>query len=645
MFSFKARKDAPTFKAYDRIESVSDIIDSHLPVYGNRAGIRYDTGDTYVTVSFADYLDAVRSMIHFFTEMGIESKVVATYCKNRLEWDMVGMATMYRGNAIFPLDTKTHQPELEHLLMINPPDYMLVSKAQLPKVRQLLDRLGLSTILIVADYTDTYEDQRVTFDGLREGEISVAEIVKRYDPKEAISPSPQLARNPNIVLGHYPTSGTTALPKIVMISNDNIVHEINEAVNVVNLRPNEDMLNLGPYTHIGTLVEWLMTKTRGFTVTYFTREADEDDVLEDEIEKMKKLGVRVKCLLGVPKLWIYLMKEVLEEMKNRNVFNDLYSYLLSIEKNSKLHDIGNLEKAKLAGIKLLLKNKLGGYFSYGISSSMKLDAGVVEIFGKLGITIIDVYGATEATGIISRNKLNELYPGTSGKIIEPLNCRLVDEETVPGIASKVGMIEIKGRTVSRGYLGERENSHLNDDGYYNTGDLGWIDDLDCVNLVGRKKELTRWHDGSYIDPQYLSNLMVRNIFIKDALVTHLNKEDEFLTVYVYPDKTRIMKDPRWKRELKAGLTDNQIFRRRVEDAIDYAQSIATVPAPLGKDKIFVLPRKLMRTPTHKIKFMYELTRLNEAQPIEVAQLNLDAPDKPEEAVIDFDWGLPLPQVV
>ena len=201
----------------------------------------------------------------------------------------------------------------------------------------------------------------------------------------------------------------------MQITNGAVLAEINEAIDVINLRPNEEVLNIGPYTHIATLVEFLLTKTRGFPVTYFTREPDDDDVLEDEIRKLKNQGVRIKALMAVPKFWIYVMKEVLEEMKNKPVLENLYRHLGAIERNDRLHDIGTLDKAKLASMRILLRNKLGGYFSYGVSSSMKLDGSIVEIFGKLGITVIDIYGATEVTGIIARNRLNDILPGSCGR--------------------------------------------------------------------------------------------------------------------------------------------------------------------------------------------------------------------------------------
>ena len=248
------------------------------------------------------------------------------------------------------------------------------------------------------------------------------------------------------------------------------------------------------------MVEFLVTKTRGFTVTYFTREPDDDDVLEDEIKKLKKLDVRIKVLMAVPKFWIYLLKELLEEMKNKPVLHNLYKHIISIEKHQNLHDIGTLDKAKLSAMRILLRNKLGGYFSYGISSSMKLDGSIVEIFGKLGITVIDIYGATECCGIISRNRLNDVKPSSCGRIISLLNYRLADQRIIPGIKKQVGILEVKGATTMHSYLGEEKNASLGKDGFFNTGDLCWLDDEGYLYILGRKKELMLWDDGSYIDP-------------------------------------------------------------------------------------------------------------------------------------------------
>ncbi len=614
MFDFNAKRKETTFKAYSSITSVADIIENQLPAYGNRDVLRFDLGKHYGSLTFDVYLNYLKAMIQFFTRNNIEQKVISTFCKNRIEWDMVGMATFYRANALYPLDTKTNLVELEHLLKLNPPDYMLIAKAQLTKMRQLKSKLNLKTIFIVADLMDVFEDLNCEDVDIAPDEIKVSSIFSEFDMNQPVQKS-ALLDDPNTILGHYPTSGTTSLPKIVAISHGNIVAEVNEAVDVINLRHNEDLLNIGPYTHIATLVEFLVTKTRGFCVTYFTREPDDDDVLEDEIKKLKSQGVRIKALMAVPKFWIYLMKEVLEEMKNKPVLHELYKHLISIEKSGKLYDIGTLDKAKLAATRILLRNKMGGYFSYGISSSMKLDGAIVEIFGKLGITVIDIYGATECAGIISRNRLDDLNPGSCGRIIKPLEHRLVNRKIIPGIQKPVGHLEVKGPTVAPAYLGESRGLLLSDDGFYSTGDLCWVDDQGWLHIVGREKELTLWKDGTYIDPQYLSNLMVRSIYIKDAMVTQVNPEDDYLSVFVFPDEKRFRKDPKIKKQIETGLNWDTALRHRIEEAIDYTQSVAKVTARLSKEHIFILPKKLERTPTHKIKFIFERQRIHLARPI------------------------------
>lgn len=430
---------------------------------------------------------------------------------------------------------------------------------------------------------------------------------------ESLLPAPNPGLDdPGRIIARYPTSGTTSLPRVVQITNGAVLAEINEAIDVINLRPNEEVLNIGPYTHIVTLVEFLLTKTRGFPVTYFTREPDEDDVLENEIRKLKKQGVRIKALMAVPKFWIYVMKEVLEEMKNKPVLENLYRHLIAIERSDRLHDISTLDKAKLAAMRILLRNKLGGYFSYGISSSMKLDGSIVEIFGKLGITVIDIYGATEVTGIIARNRLNDLLPGSCGRLIDCLEYRLRDTRTVPRLAHPVGELLVRGPTLLHSYVGAEPGSALTEDGYYPTGDLAWVDDNRRTWLLGREKELIRWSDGSYIDPQHLSNLLVRNIFVKDAMVVHWRPEDPYLSVFLYPDRKRIAKDPRWKKLVQAGLDEGTVLKSLMVEAIEYAESVARISAPLRKDVVYLLPRALERTPTHKIKFLFERERIHEA---------------------------------
>jgi long-subunit acyl-CoA synthetase (AMP-forming) len=260
-------------------------------------------------------------------------QVISTFVQNRPEWDMLALATLYTGNILFPLDTKMNDDGLAHLLAHSPPDVVLVSRASRARMKGVLERCGFTPTVVIADLYDVFEDRSAgPVDPFGPGEIAFSSVPQPADARLP-EPSPRLLDD-TLVLGHYATSGTTSLPKVVRITHGNIVAQVNEGIEVLKLRPGEDVLNLGPYTHIATLLESLVTKARGYCVTYFTREAEADRVLETEMNRIRRAGIRIKALMAVPKFWIFLMKEVLEEMKGKAIWRSLYDYLTSIEQHA-----------------------------------------------------------------------------------------------------------------------------------------------------------------------------------------------------------------------------------------------------------------------------------------------------------------------
>ena len=588
------------------VTTVADIVELCLPAYGDRAVVRYDDGARYRSVSGHEYRANVFKMVRFFRQHTSGREVVTTIMKNRPEWDMTALACLYTGNILSPLDTKMNDDELRRLLSDNPPTFVVVSRDQKQRLLQLLDELDQNPTVLIADLYPVYEDL-----GASCGEcVNHSQILMSSLPEgsELLTASPLLERE-HVVLARYSTSGTTSLPKVVSITHANILYQLREAMGMINLRKNEDVLSIGPYTHIATLLEFLVSRTKGFTVSYFTRDAEDEGVLEAEIKKLKRQHVRIRCLMAVPKFWTFVLKEILEEMNDKPVFKNLYRHLTSIEKSDHFYDIGSIDKAKLVAARTLLRNKLGGYFAYGISSSTKVEPGVIDIFAKLGITVIDVYGATEASGVIAKNELNLNRRGFCGKLLNGLEYKLKNRERVPGLAYEVGELYLSGPGIAAGYLSDTDRFELDEDDFLATGDIAYVDDNGWVFLVGRKKEQIRWEDGRYTDPMHVSNLLVRSIWIKDGLVVRRNT-DAFLSAFLLPDHTRIEKSAHYRESIAKGLTPEQVIRPLLEDAIRYAQSLLGDFPVISTEKIYLLTSKLERTPTHKIKFISELARLD-----------------------------------
>jgi long-chain acyl-CoA synthetase len=590
-----------------RIDSVAEIVQDCIRSFGQRPAIRYDAGCGYPAIGFDEYAANVARALQVITETA-SAQVICTFVQNRPEWDMVALACLYTGNILFPLDTKMDDDELEHLLAISPPDVVLVSRASRSRMQALLRRLELAPRLLLADLYPTLEDAGAPpVECVQPDELRLSDVPPAADGM--LQPPAARLHDADTVLGHYATSGTTSLPKVVRITHGGIVAQVNEGLFVLNLRPAEDVLNLGPYTHIATLLEFLVTKVRGFCVTYFTREADEGDNLEREIRRLRAAGIRIRAMMAVPRFWIFIMKEVLEEMKGKAVWSNLYRHLTGIETATGNLDLGTLDKAKLVAVRAFLRNKLGGHLTWGISSSTRIDPGVIAIFAQLGITILDIYGATEASGIIARNRLHESRPGSCGRLIDQLEYRIAESRHLPGYDRPVGELLLRGPSVALGYVGQPNRSHLDAEGFYHTGDLAWVDDERWVFLAGREKEQVRWEDGSLIDRMHLSNLLTRSIWVRDALVTRLG-DDDFLSVFILPDSARIEKDRGWRATIAAGVDPAAALRERLVEAIVFAAAQARITPRLSTDRIYLLERPLERTPTHKIRFIRELERLD-----------------------------------
>ena len=183
---------------------------------------------------------------------------------------------------------------------------------------------------------------------------------------------------------------------------------------------------------------------------------------------------------------------------------------------------------------------------------------------------------------------------------------------MPGVPHPVGELLVRGPTLLHSYVGTEPGASLTEDGYYPTGDLAWVSDDRRVWLLGREKELIRWGDGSYVDPQHLSNLLVRSVFVKDAMVVHRQPDDPYLSVYLFPDRKRIARGSaleevdqrRPGRVHGAQGPDGRGHRvRRIRRP--YYRSVAQ-----GRGVHPTL--RLERTPTHKIKFIFERERIHEA---------------------------------
>ena len=303
------------------------------------------------------------------------------------------------------------------------------------------------------------------------------------------------------------TSGTTGNPKGVMLTFDNIMSNV-EAIEEIKMVGSEDrLLALLPFHHILPLsFTVLMPLSFGCLVVIL-------DELSSDAIKRNLQKYKITIVIGVPRVWEMFHKGIMGKIKSSPVTYKLFNICKSL-------NIIPLNKIIFKKI----QEAFGGNINFLVSGGAKLDKEICEDFNAFGFKMLEGYGLTETSPIISFNRIDNILPGTVGV---PL----------PGVKVKLetdGEIVVKGRNVMKGYYNKPEATAeaIDKDGWFHTGDLGQFDG-DHLKIVGRKKEMIVLSNGKNINPSDVeAEIMKETDLIEEVAVAEYQKH---LIAIVYPN--------------------------------------------------------------------------------------------------------------
>ena len=356
---------------------------------------------------------------------------------------------------------------------------------------------------------------------INEDEIEVKDI----EIKEYILKAPE---RDDIALMLY-TSGTTGNPKGVMLKFDNILVNI-EGLDKYKMFISEDIvLALLPMHHIFPLLgAGVVPLAKGATIV-FLKELSSQAMVEAFKE------YRVTMMIGVPRLWEMLHKKIMEKINSSKVTKAVFKLAEKIESIS-------IRKKIFKKV----HEGFGGNVRFFVSGGSKLDPQISKDFLTLGIQVCEGYGMTETSPMISFTPINEIVPGSAGKIL-------------PGVEVKIsedGEILARGRNVMAGYYKRPEATAetIDSEGWIHTGDLGELKD-EYLYVTGRKKEMIVLSNGKNINPVEIEQWIMANTnLIQEMAVAEV---DSVLTAVVYPNFQKIVEEKitNIKETLKWGVID------------------------------------------------------------------------------------------
>ncbi len=489
----------------------------------NKPIFKYKVDGVYQDISYQHFKEETESFAFGLASLGVKrDNKVAIISENRPKWVYSDMAILGLGGVDVPLYPISTADTIEFILNNSESVGIIVSNEfQLNKVLKIQKKCkNLKFIIVMNDFDVSEEENVFTFkDVQNKGEEYKKENSKHF------ADNIQLADENDLCTLIY-TSGTTGEPKGVMLTHKNILSNVHAALESFDIGPSDLFLSFLPLSHVfERMAGYYTALSAGATIAY-----------AESIEKIATNMIEIKPTLmtAVPRLFERIYSKIKRNVESQpEKKQKIFNWALGVGRNyaaaSKAEGnipIGLNLKYKAANKLVLGKitEKTGGNIRFFISGGAALARELGEFFEAVGIIIIEGYGLTESSPVISANRLNHYKFGTVG-------------HPFPGVEVKIasdGEILAHGPNIMPGYYkNEKETEATIIDGWLHTGDIGVFDAEGFLVITDRKKSLFKTSGGKYIAPTPIENLFLGSKYIDQFII--IGDRRMFITALIVPD--------------------------------------------------------------------------------------------------------------
>ncbi|PWL50129.1 MAG: AMP-dependent synthetase [Clostridiales bacterium] len=524
----RLKKIYPTEK-YGKYANLQELVSASAMRFGDKPLYKYFDADGQIReMSYCTFGNETKAIGTALAAYGLLGKRIAILSESRPEWMVGYVATIGGGGVTIPLDRELQTEQIRNFLNLSeanaiffsaPYEKALLEMApELPGVRAFIafDEPAEPWPAELADRLFVY--RRMAEDGREMYENGNDAYTSAHVDVYAMSA---------IIF----TSGTTGTSKGVMLSHDNLLECVRASANMVNFSSRDVLLSVLPLHHTyETCCGMLTPICLGATVCI-------NNSLKYVVRNMNIF--RPTGMILVPLFVSTIYKKICDEVRKKGK-EKLLARGIAATKLARKVGI-DLRKPVFAEV----RRGLGGRLSKIICGGAALDPDLVDRFDELGIQIAQGYGITECAPLVSVNPYTALKYGSVGVPIRGSSIKIL-KENGDGAESEaetgsIGEICVKGPQVMLGYYNNPEATKevFTDDGYFRTGDLGYVDDEGYIFITGRKKNVIILANGKNIYPEELEEYLYKLDVINECVVVAREVGGEtLLTAVVYPEYTR-----------------------------------------------------------------------------------------------------------
>ena len=525
--------------------TIIDFVEKYVAKFADNPFIWEKNLDTnkWESISYTETLVKAKRVAAGLMALGVQKGEKVSYLsEGRDMWIIGELGVLYAGAVNVPLSIKLGEAnDLVFRVKHSDSKYIITSKFQLPKIRAILQDCPMVEKVIVFDEVSD----------LRENEMYIGEILEMGDKFLAEHEDMFIQRYKSVGPDDYAnisyTSGTTADPKGILLTHRNYTANVEQAHSVIGVTPEDRMLIILPLDHCFAHVAGFYTMmSYGASLGMVPSGKSGKEALRNIPTSIKELKPSV--MLSVPTLAKSFKKNIETTIAKKGpVVEKLYNFALknAIAYNKEGYNKGtefvDIFRKPLMGLfdKIIFKavrEGLGGNMRFFVGGGALLDIDLQRYYYAIGIPMYQGYGLSEATPIISANSPQKHIFGSSGKVVSPMEIKILDADGKEMPFGQKGEICIKGENVMAGYW-KNPTSTANTvvDGWLHTGDMGYMRDAEMLYVVGRFKSLLIAADGEKYSPEGIEENLVESSKYIDGALLH-NSQDPYTIALITPNK-------------------------------------------------------------------------------------------------------------